>query len=73
MTTPKTVPGTPAAPGGTTTTPAQVGLAWLLNRYERALLIPGMASPAHLADNIAAGSIRLDPDAVAALDAIAPI
>jgi aryl-alcohol dehydrogenase-like predicted oxidoreductase len=54
-------------------TPAQVGLAWLLNRYERALLIPGTASRAHLTDNLAAGSIRLGPDAVAALDAIAPL
>ncbi len=29
-------------------TPAQVGLAWLLAHYDRTLLIPGTADPAHL-------------------------
>jgi aryl-alcohol dehydrogenase-like predicted oxidoreductase len=49
-------------------TPAQVALAWLLARYDRTLLIPGTASPAHLAENIAAGSLRLPAQALAALD-----
>ena len=49
-------------------TPAQVGLAWLLSHYDRALLIPGTSDPAHLAENIAAGAVRLPPAAVAALD-----
>ena len=48
-------------------TPAQVGLAWLLASYEGTLLIPGTADPAHLADNIAAGRVRLSPDIVADL------
>jgi pyridoxine 4-dehydrogenase len=49
-------------------TPAQVGLAWLLATYRHTLLIPGTASLAHLEENIAAGSISLDPDLVTALD-----
>ncbi len=50
-------------------TPAQIGLAWLLAHAPNILLIPGTANPAHLADNIAAGSIRLDADTLAALEA----
>jgi aryl-alcohol dehydrogenase-like predicted oxidoreductase len=51
-------------------TPAQVGLAWLLSHYEGTLLIPGTSDPAHLAENVAAGSVRLPPAAVAALDGL---
>jgi aryl-alcohol dehydrogenase-like predicted oxidoreductase len=51
-------------------TPAQVGLAWQLAHYERTLLIPGTASPAHLAENIAAGEIKLTGESLAALDAL---
>jgi hypothetical protein len=49
-------------------TPAQVGLAWLLSHYEGTLLIPGTSDPAHLAENIAAGAVRLPPAAITALD-----
>jgi pyridoxine 4-dehydrogenase len=49
-------------------TPAQVALAWLLASYDNTLLIPGTADPAHLAENIAAGSLRLPLAAVTALD-----
>jgi pyridoxine 4-dehydrogenase len=52
-------------------TPAQVGLAWLLAHYDDTLLIPGTADPAHLDENIAAGSVRLPAASVAALDASA--
>ncbi len=52
-------------------TPAQAGLAWLLARYSGTLLIPGTGNLAHLADNLAAGSVRLDPDTIATLDGIA--
>jgi len=52
-------------------TPAQVGLAWLLANYDGTLLIPGTSDPAHLAENIAAGAVRLPPAAVAALDRLA--
>ncbi|GAA4772652.1 aldo/keto reductase [Actinomycetospora chlora] len=49
-------------------TPAQVGLAWLLGRD--ALLIPGTRSVAHLEENVAAGAVALDDDALAALERI---
>jgi pyridoxine 4-dehydrogenase len=51
--------------------PAQVGLAWLLSSYDRTLLIPGTSDPAHLAENIAAGAVRLPPTSIAALDRLA--
>ncbi|AQZ61727.1 aldo/keto reductase [[Actinomadura] parvosata subsp. kistnae] len=51
-------------------TPAQVGLAWLLHRAPNVLLIPGTADAAHLEANLAAGSIVLDEETLAALDAI---
>ncbi|GLY83316.1 aldo/keto reductase [Actinoallomurus iriomotensis] len=50
-------------------TPAQTGLAWLLNHAPNVLLIPGTADAAHLEANIAAGTIALDDTAMAALDA----
>ena len=50
-------------------TPAQIGLAWLLAHAPNVLLIPGTADPAHLADNMAVGSITLDADTLAALEA----
>jgi pyridoxine 4-dehydrogenase len=52
-------------------TAAQAGLAWLLAGYEQTLLIPGTANPDHLAENIAAGSVRLDADTVAGLGRLA--
>lgn len=51
-------------------TPSQVGLAWLLGHAPQMLLIPGTASPAHLAENIAAGSLVLDAETTASLDAM---
>jgi pyridoxine 4-dehydrogenase len=53
-------------------TPAQAGLAWQLAHYERTLLIPGTANPAHLAENIAVGEVKLPADALDALDRLAP-
>jgi pyridoxine 4-dehydrogenase len=50
-------------------TPAQIGLAWLLAHAPNILLIPGTADPAHLADNVAVGSITLDAATLAALEA----
>jgi pyridoxine 4-dehydrogenase len=52
-------------------TSAQVGLAWQLAHYDRALLIPGTSSSAHLAENLAVGTITLPPAALAALDQLA--
>jgi aryl-alcohol dehydrogenase-like predicted oxidoreductase len=48
-------------------TPAQVALAWLLHRAPTVLLIPGTSSPAHLEENLAAGQIVLDAEALEAL------
>ena len=50
-------------------TPTQVGLAWLLRHAPNILLIPGTASVQHLEQNVAAGTVVLDPDAMAVLDA----
>jgi pyridoxine 4-dehydrogenase len=61
-------PAVIAAAASADATPAQVGLAWLLARNPHTLLIPGTISLAHLDENIAAGTIRLDPDSMAALD-----
>jgi len=51
-------------------TPAQIGLAWLLAHDRHILLIPGTASPAHLAQNIAAGNIQLDAQTMTELDSL---
>ena len=50
--------------------PLQVALAWLLHRSPNILLIPGTSSSAHLRDNASAATVRLPPDALAALNAI---
>jgi pyridoxine 4-dehydrogenase len=59
------------ASAGLGATAAQVALAWLLEHYAGPLLIPGTADPADLAQNIAAGSLRLAPASVTALDQLA--
>lgn len=51
-------------------TPSQIGLAWLLALGPNLLLIPGTTSPAHLEENIAACSLRLDAGAMAELEAL---
>jgi pyridoxine 4-dehydrogenase len=48
-------------------TATQVVLAWLLARSPAMLPIPGTGSVAHLEENVAASSIRLDPEEVSAL------
>jgi pyridoxine 4-dehydrogenase len=52
-------------------TPAQVGLAWLLAHDPHVLLIPGTASVPHLEENLAAGTLTLDAQTMADLDALA--
>ncbi len=52
-------------------TSAQVGLAWQLAHYDKALLIPGTSSPAHLAENLAAGAVKLPAAALASLGQLA--
>jgi pyridoxine 4-dehydrogenase len=53
----------------TGSTVAQVVLAWLLARSSAMLAIPGTSSVRHLEENVAASSLRLDPEDVAALTA----
>ncbi|WP_327090239.1 oxidoreductase [Nonomuraea sp. NBC_01738] len=48
-------------------TAPQVALAWLLARSPSILVIPGTGSPAHLAENIAAGQLRLSDEDLAEL------
>jgi pyridoxine 4-dehydrogenase len=47
--------------------PRQIVLAWLLARSPQMLPIPGSGSPEHVEANVAAASIKLDPDEVAAI------
>ncbi|MFJ5775209.1 oxidoreductase [Streptomyces sp. NPDC093094] len=49
-------------------TPAQVRIAWTLHRGPHVLAIPGTGDPAHLEDNVAAGSLRLSDEELALLD-----
>jgi pyridoxine 4-dehydrogenase len=51
-------------------TPMQVALAWLLKRSPNILLIPGTSSVGHLRENLAAGDLVLDAEAMTALGAI---
>jgi aryl-alcohol dehydrogenase-like predicted oxidoreductase len=67
-----------AAPGGrldalatsTGHSPAQLALAWLLQRSPVMLPIPGTKSVDHLEENCAAAQITLDAAAIATLDAL---
>ena len=52
-------------------TPMQVALAWLLRRAPNILLIPGTSSLDHLRENLAAAELKLPPEALTRLDAIA--
>ena len=52
-------------------TPLQTALAWLLHRSPNILLIPGTSSLAHLSENLAAASLEIPHDAMAALNGIA--
>lgn len=51
--------------------PAQVRLAWTLQRGPHVLAIPGTGDPDHLADNVAAGGLRLSDEETARLTAVA--
>ncbi len=51
-------------------TPFQVALAWLLARSPVMLPIPGTSSVDHLADNVAAASLRLAEEELAELSAL---
>jgi aryl-alcohol dehydrogenase-like predicted oxidoreductase len=51
-------------------TPMQVALAWLLHRSPNVLLIPGTSAVAHLRENLAAATLKLDVETLAILDGI---
>ncbi len=50
-------------------TPAQVALAWVLARGSDMVPIPGTKRRSYLEENLAAATLRLDPTAMARLDA----
>lgn len=54
-------------------TPAQLSLAWLLNKHDFVAPIPGTKRRKYLDENIAAVEIELSADEIAALDAAAPV
>ncbi|OBB67231.1 aldo/keto reductase [Mycobacterium sp. 852014-50255_SCH5639931] len=56
--------------GQLSATGAQVGLAWLLAHAPNTLLIPGTRSVGHLEENLGAGDVTLDAEALERLDAI---
>ncbi|MFD7709541.1 aldo/keto reductase [Streptomyces sp. NPDC059785] len=51
-------------------TPAQVRLAWTLRQGPHVLAIPGTGDLGHLAENVAAGALRLTDEETARLDAL---
>jgi pyridoxine 4-dehydrogenase len=52
-------------------TPMSVALAWLLQRSENILLIPGTSSVAHLRENVAGAGLSLPEAELAELNSIA--
>ena len=48
----------------------QIALAWLLQRADNILLIPGTSQLAHLHDNFGASSLVLPPEALAKLESV---
>jgi aryl-alcohol dehydrogenase-like predicted oxidoreductase len=52
-------------------TPAQVALAWLLQRSPVCLPIPGTGSVAHFEENLGARELELEPDELARLEDLA--
>lgn len=52
--------------------PAQVRIAWILHQGPHVLAIPGTGNPDHLAENVAAGAIRLTDEELARLNAARP-
>ncbi|KUM68485.1 oxidoreductase [Streptomyces griseorubiginosus] len=51
-------------------TPAQIRLAWTLAQGPHVLAIPGTGNPDHLAENVAAGALRLTDDELDTLDSL---
>lgn len=53
-------------------TPAQLALAWLLNRHDDVIPIPGTSSKQRLEENVAAVDIELSDDDLERIEEIAP-
>ncbi|GAA1555734.1 aldo/keto reductase [Kribbella hippodromi] len=51
-------------------TRSQLALAWLLHQDPAVVPIPGSRTPAHIAENLAAGEVALDPDLLERIDAV---
>ncbi|WP_030325756.1 oxidoreductase [Streptomyces sp. NRRL B-3229] len=51
-------------------TPAQIRLAWTLAQGPHVLAIPGTGNPDHLAENVAAGALRLTDDELDTLNSL---
>ena len=51
-------------------TPAQLALAWLLQKAPHVVPIPGTTSLAHMEENVRAAHVRLEPELVAQLEAL---
>ncbi|MBV9541795.1 MAG: aldo/keto reductase [Alphaproteobacteria bacterium] len=49
-------------------TPAQLCLAWLMQKDETIVSIPGTTSPEHMRENAAAANVRLSPQTMAAIE-----
>ncbi|MBC9716506.1 aldo/keto reductase [Streptomyces sp. TRM66268-LWL] len=49
---------------------AQIRIAWTLHQGAHVLAIPGTGDPGHLAENVAAGALRLSAEELAALDSM---
>ena len=52
-------------------TPAQIALAWLMQRSPTMMPIPGTSSVAHIRENVASANIKLAPHAVTELNNLA--
>jgi aryl-alcohol dehydrogenase-like predicted oxidoreductase len=52
-------------------TPAQVAIAWVLDRSPRVITIPGMKTRAHLADNLQGARLTLSSEQQSRIDALA--
>ncbi|MEU9444740.1 aldo/keto reductase [Streptomyces sp. NPDC048304] len=50
--------------------PAQIRLAWTLHQGPHVLAIPGTGNPDHVAENVAAGALRLTADELGRLNAL---
>jgi aryl-alcohol dehydrogenase-like predicted oxidoreductase len=53
-------------------TPAQLALAWMLNRHDDVVPIPGTSSTERLAENAAAADIRLSSEELERIESVLP-